>query len=155
MSIPQEIPMRKSRYTNGCAENLWTFPIMGALPQNPVGNLFAPQTEEEFAQYVVRAVDPVVAYFYCSDNPAEKEILQNLVQVTSGTTNTVVAVDSKQLPEVVCKYGWPNQPTPIVARLYRTHVMRFMDGPLTKDRLCLFANSTKQWRNKGFYPHSK
>jgi hypothetical protein len=154
MSISPEIPMSRSRYSNGCVENESTFPIMGVLPNNPSGNTFVAHTKAQFEDFVVRSTNPVIAYFFCSDNAEQTAIVGQLAQTVQGSSNHVVIVDCKEVPEVANTYGWPNRPLPIIARLYRTHVLRFMEYPFTFERLCLFTNSTKQWRNKGFYPQT-
>jgi hypothetical protein len=154
MSITNEVPMRRSRYSNGCVENEMTFPIMGQLPSNPVGNVFVPQTKAQFDDFIVRSTNPVVAYFFCSDNSEQMAIYNRLAQSVYGSTNQVVMVDSTHLPDVVCTYSWPDRPLPLVTRLYKTHLIRIMEGPFTLERLCLFVNSPSQWRNKGFYPQT-
>jgi len=154
MSINADVPMRDQRYQNGCPENGSTFPYMGQLPSNPPVNVFFPRTQKEFTEYVNRAIDPVVTLFFDSNNTEELRLLKDMTDCILGSKNRLVAVDRNVVPSVVETYAWPDKCTPIIARLFRTHILRYMDPPFTKNRLCLFFNTLKQWRGKGFFPAS-
>ena len=154
MSIPIETSLRQSAYTNGYIENEMTFPIMQELPSVPTFGLFECQTERSFAEFTVRSTKPVVAIFYSSDDDGQLALLREL-SLYLPSNSPIVAVDSQKTPAVVCTFGWPDRPTPFIARLFKTHVIRFMDGPLNTERILLFADSTRQWRNQGFYPQEQ
>jgi hypothetical protein len=154
--ITPEISMENSRYSNAKLTNQAYFPPPNARYVNQdLGNIISFQTERELEEYLNREQKAIMVYLYSENNIAQTNIITDIFEpLLNGTVNKVVLISKTKFPCFSSKYISPfrrDENGPILLRVFRGNVLRYFNQAFTFKKVCQFANSTAQWRNKGFF----
>ena len=153
--MQRDVSMSMNRYVDTAYSNQAFFPTVSARYLNPTisksGNIIDFDSEQDLENYLNRENKSILAYVYCSSDPSQVSIIQDILKpLVRGTVTKIVLIDQIKFYRLACKYGY-KRTMPFVMRLIRGNVLRFLNKSFTYKNVRQFITSTSQWRSKGFY----
>ena len=143
-----EVSMRDSRYTCQEGQNHQRLPIPDSIIPNPNSNILLATSDTHFQQLVHRELKPVIVVI---SPDWDLSLFHRVARVVHNTSSVVIGACATDIPNTTLAYTFHGRTLPLLVRVVRGLVQRFLPLPMAASDQLLkaFIESPHQWRNVG------